>query len=313
MNTSARPRIDRLVSVGNVIIDIVAHLGSLPVSGADMVAESSQLTPGGGFNTMVAAVRQGLPTAYAGAHGTGPFGDLARRGLAEAEIDVLLPATALMDTGWDVALVESTGERTFVTAFGAEVSLTAAQLATVTLRPGDVVHVSGYGLLGRSDGQGLAGWVAALPEAHPVVFDPGPLVADIDRAVLDTVLARADWTSLNEAEVIAVTGAPDARSGTASLVGRARGAVVRRGARGCLVRPEDGEVVDVPGFDVTAIDTTGAGDAHVGSFVAALADGLGPVDAARRANACAGIAVTRRGPATAPTRTELDAFLATRL
>lgn len=311
MTEDRSPRgIARLVSVGNVIIDIVAHVPALPTSGTDVVAHASQLSPGGGFNTMVAAVRQGLPTAYAGAHGTGPFGDLARAGLGEAGIEILLAPTPGMDTGWDVAMVEANGERAFVTAFGAEVSLTAEQLAPLTLRPDDAVHVSGYGLLGRSDDRGLARWIAALGESHLVVFDPGPLVADIEPEVLSIVLARADWTSANEAEVVAMTGASDARSGAASLVGRARGVLVRRGPAGCLVRSVAGGVVDVPGFAVDAIDLTGAGDAHLGAFVAALADDFGPVDAARRANACAALAVTLRGPATSPTRAELDVFLA---
>jgi sugar/nucleoside kinase (ribokinase family) len=58
------------------------------------------------------------------------------------------------------------------------------------------------------------------------------------------------------------------------------------------------------------IDSTGAGDAHTGVFVAAMATGLDPVSAARRANWAAADSVTRRGPATAPTKEELETFLA---
>ena len=68
----------------------------------------------------------------------------------------------------------------------------------------------------------------------------------------------------------------------------------------------------IPAPTVRAVDTTGAGDAHAGVFLAALADGLSPADAARRANAAAALAVTRPGPATSPTRAELDAWLARR-
>ena len=68
----------------------------------------------------------------------------------------------------------------------------------------------------------------------------------------------------------------------------------------------------VPGFDVSVVDTNGAGDAHAGAFLAALAAGFPRAQAARRANAAAAIAVTRAGPATGPTASELDAFLASR-
>jgi sugar/nucleoside kinase (ribokinase family) len=47
-------------------------------------------------------------------------------------------------------------------------------------------------------------------------------------------------------------------------------------------------------------------------FLASLAEGLPPLEAAARANAAAAFAVTRHGPATAPTRTELDTWRAAR-
>jgi sugar/nucleoside kinase (ribokinase family) len=87
---------------------------------------------------------------------------------------------------------------------------------------------------------------------------------------------------------------------------------VRTGADGCIVAEPGGEPRAVPGFAVTAVDSNGAGDAHVGAFMAALASGLAPLEAARRANASAAIAVTRMGPATGPTRDEVDVFLASR-
>jgi sugar/nucleoside kinase (ribokinase family) len=61
---------------------------------------------------------------------------------------------------------------------------------------------------------------------------------------------------------------------------------------------------------VEVVDTTGAGDAHTGTFMAALAAGVEPVEAANRANVAASIAVNRAGPATAPTSEELRRALA---
>ena len=72
--------ITRLISLGNVIIDIVAEVPALPARGGDVLA-SRALEVGGGFNLMAAAARQGLDVGYAGALGHGPFGDLARRAL----------------------------------------------------------------------------------------------------------------------------------------------------------------------------------------------------------------------------------------
>ena len=63
---------------------------------------------------------------------------------------------------------------------------------------------------------------------------------------------------------------------------------------------------------MTIVDTNGAGDAHNGVFLAGLATGLAPRDAARRANAAAAIAIESFGPAQAPTRERLDAWLEAR-
>jgi len=85
--------------------------------------------------------------------------------------------------------------------------------------------------------------------------------------------------------------------------------LVRTGPAGCLVCRRDAAPVQVSGFPVNAVDTNGAGDAHTGTFIAALAEGADEITAARTANAAAALSVTRRGPATAPTAAELARFL----
>ncbi|GAA5197629.1 PfkB family carbohydrate kinase [Rugosimonospora acidiphila] len=304
--------IERLVHVGNVVIDLVMNVPSLPVRGGDMLARSSQVTAGGGYNVMTAARRQGLPVTYAGAHGTGPFGDLARRQLSEAGIDLAQPAEPDVDTGFDVALVDAQGERTFATSLGAEARLTRRHLDAVRVGPTDAVYVSGYGLVYPSNGPAIAGWLAGLPGEAVVITDPGPLVADIPQAVRDAVLARTDWWSANLREAQSLTGESDPVRAAEALyerIGRA-GVLVRTGPDGAILRERGRPAVVVPGFAVSQLDANGAGDAHVGAFLAGLAHGRSPVEAVRRANAAAAIAVTRSGPATAPTAGETDAFLA---
>ena len=90
------------------------------------------------------------------------------------------------------------------------------------------------------------------------------------------------------------------------------GVLVRTGPDGCLLGRPGATAVHVPGFRVHAVDTNGAGDAHAGTFIAALAGGADAADAARTANAAAALSVTRRGPATAPSAAELARFLAAR-
>ncbi len=299
----------RLVSVGNVVVDLVAELPRLPSSGEDLTATASGISIGGSANTLVAARRQGLPAVYAGAHGSGPLGAYVRAELEREDIGIAHPAVGA-DTGWDVAIVEAGGERTFITTVGAEAQLDAAALSTLGFERGDLLHVSGYGLCREPSGTALAGWVPHVDRGVTVLLDPGPLGAELAPEIVEPVLERIDWWSGNEQEARDATGARDAVVAAERLARHDFGVIVRRGAAGCLIVERGGTVRQVAGFAVDAIDSNGAGDAHVGVFLAALASGLTPDDAARRANAAAAMAVTRRGPATAPTADELDAFIA---
>jgi sugar/nucleoside kinase (ribokinase family) len=300
----------RLVNVGNVVIDIVMYVPELPARGGDMIASASQVVPGGGMNVMISAVRQGLPTAYGGMHGTGPFGDLARREMRAAGIEILQPVHPTKDTGFDVALVEDSSERTFATSVGADGELGAGELARIAVLPTDFVYVSGYGLVHEVNGPALADWLDTV-EGATVVFDPGPLVADIPAPILDAVLARTDWFSGNQREAGLLTGSTDPFGAARALATRIdAGVLVRTGPHGCVLATSRCAPEEIGGFAVTAVDTNGAGDAHVGAFIAGLAVGLTAGAAALRANAAAALAVTKRGPTTAPGQIEVDLLLA---
>jgi sugar/nucleoside kinase (ribokinase family) len=326
--------LSRLVFAGEAIVDLLMWVPALPERGGDMLAGSSAVQVGGGFNIMAAAARQGLPVVYAGGHGTGPWGDKVRAALEAEGIDVLRPPDPGPDTGFDVALVEADGERTFVTSLGAESLRAPGSWDAVQLWPGDAVYVSGYGLVPPESGPVLGAWAAGLPPGVLLFLDPGPLVADIPEAVLDPVLSRCDWYSCNQREAELLAGVQDPVEAARLLVrrtGRA-GVIVRAGPEGCVLAlrvtgPADqvgqagrvGQVGQVglslsliPAPAVVAVDTTGAGDAHSGVFLAGLADGLAPAEAAWRANAAAALTVTRSGPAVSPSLAELDQFLTAR-
>ena len=318
----SQPPLNRLVFAGEAIVDLLMWVPALPERGGDMLAESAAVEVGGGFNIMAAAVRQGLPVVYAGGHGTGPWGDRVRAALAAEGIRLLRAPDPDRDTGFDVALVEAGGERTFVTALGAESLPEPGAWDLVRLRPGDAVYVSGYGLVPPGSGQVLGAWAASLPPWVLLFTDPGPLVADIPAAVLDPVLARCDWWSCNQREAALLTGSDDPAEAARRLVRRTGQAdvIVRAGPDGCVVAmrvsgPAMGyglSLSHVAAPAVTAVDTTGAGDAHSGVFLAGLAAGLTVGEAARRASAAAALTVTRAGAATSPTRAELDWFLGSR-
>ena len=299
----------RLLHTGQVIVDLVMGLDTLPASGGDVLANSASFQVGGGFNVMAAARRNGLPVVYLGRHGEGRFGELARAAMQAEGIEMALAASAGKDTGLCVSLTEASTERTFISHLGAEGELSADDLAQIVPRVDDYVYVSGYSLLLEGKAQPLLDWLLALPREIVVVFDPGPLVKAPDSALMRALLPRIDiWTS-NGPEALAFTGATDINQALPMLNQHMQALlVVRDGPNGCWVG-RGAQTEHVPGFKVHAVDSNGAGDAHAGVFIAGLAKGLKPVEAARRANAAAALAVTRWGPATSPGTAEVDALV----
>ncbi|WP_370969434.1 PfkB family carbohydrate kinase [Amycolatopsis sp. cg9] len=281
----------RLVHTGQVVLDLVMAVPALPPPGGDVLATSTNLLPGGGFNVLAAAARSGARALYAGTHGTGPLGNLARAALAAEGVELAHEPTPELDTGVVVALVDASGERTFATGTGAEGRLSPALLDRVLPNDDDVVYVTGYSLLHETNRRALAGWLPKLPGSR-ILFDPGPLVAEINPGDLHDLLSIVDILSCNVREADVLGELPPV-------------AIVREGAKGCLVH-EHGRTTEVPGFAVDAVDTNGAGDTHCGVLAAELLRGSTLLDAAVRANAAAALSVTRHGPATAPDRSEID-------
>ncbi|MBZ0301995.1 MAG: carbohydrate kinase family protein, partial [Anaerolineae bacterium] len=86
--------------------------------------------------------------------------------------------------------------------------------------------------------------------------------------------------------------------------------VVTQGARGCTLYTGR-ETIEVPGFPVEEVDPTGAGDCFDAGFLVQWLAGASLVEAARFANACGALAVTRQGPmAGAQPHDQVEAFIA---
>ena len=281
----------RVVTLGNAVVDLVAAVPVLPVRGGDVVATDGGPVAGGGGLRVVLAVRAaGGAAAFAGRIGTGPLGRTVGSALEAARIPVLTAPVPDRDTGLAVTLVEPDGERSFVTLPGAELADPA--LDDVRFQGDDLVHVSGYGLQDPSRSAAIARVLAALPPGTTVLLDPGPLGV---RGDAGTVLDRVDWWSGTEAEAASATGLCDPADAEVALATRVRrGAIVRRGAAGCVLALPGGGALRIPAPRVPVRSTNGAGDTHVGAFLAALAAGIPPEEAARRATETAAAFVTGR-------------------
>ena len=308
----------RVIHTGQALVDVVVEVPDLPARGQNVMAASATDYAGGAVTVLVAAARFGAACVHAGAHGTGPHGDLVRAALESEGIAVSAPAVAALDTGICVVMVEPSAERTFVTTLGAEREISVESLATSAPRAGDLVCVTGFSLALDRTRDPLLAWLPTLDPDVVVVLDPGAAFADLPTDVRAAMLEVTDVWSSNAEEAEGLLRAagrpvPDDLAGlTTAVAPLLRGdavAIVRDGPDGCAVHV-GGETTDVPGFPQKPLDTNGAGDTHTGALLAEVAAGTPWVEGCRRANAAAAIKVTRRGPESAPTAAEVDEFLA---
>ena len=134
----------------------------------------------------------------------------------------------------------------------------------------------------------------------PVILNPAPACP-----LPDDLLQLVSILTPNETEAELLTGIPvtdDCSAERAADCLLARGVktvIITLGPRGAFVASEEFRGL-VPGFEVKAVDTTGAGDVFNGALAVALARQQPLADAVRFANAAAAISVTRLAPSPRP-------------
>ena len=313
----------RVVLMGQILVDLAVRGEVLPSPGGDVWAIDEGMHVGGGFNALVAARRMGAEAVSLSPIGEGPYSSLIQAALAREGISDAGPRVAGIDNGFCIAFTDRTGERTFISTKGAETMAPASAWADVvrTMRPGDVLYVDGYLMDHPANREAAEAALRALPEGVRVVLDVSPVIG-----IPDGLPTRDVIVSMNHREAQEIAH----QRGDASARDRAlqpreaaramftvldRPVLVRAGAEGAYVAwpstaaPDtlDESATHIPTPRVEAIDTNGAGDAHSGVLAASLARGI-PVERALLLANCAGaLSTTSVGPASCPTREQIEA------
>jgi len=302
--------VPRVLIVGSANVDFTVALPRLPRPG-ETVSEGTLLVARGGkgANQAVAARRLGADVRLIASVGDDASGREVREALAAEGIGVdAVLTTAAAATGTALIVVDVGGHNQIAVAPGANRALAPAAVDRCAddFAWAEVVVVSLEVPLATAR--------RALEQArrHGVltILNPAPLP---DRGL--DFLALADYVTPNETEAARLTGLPVqdlASAGEAAAAIRALGAarvIVTLGAAGVLADGPDGRA-HAPAPRVTAVDTTGAGDAFNGALAVALAEHRPLADALAFANAAAALACTKRGaqPSLA-TRVEVEGRL----
>ncbi|MEW2632221.1 PfkB family carbohydrate kinase [Streptomyces sp. NPDC048389] len=287
-----------LLVVGEVVTDVVARYSAPLAPGTDTAASIRVLPGGAGSNV----------ACWAAHHGCREVRLLARAGVADLEwhaerlraagVVPLLVPDGEVATATVVALVDATAERTFLTDSGAVLRLCPADWAESMLDGVGHLHLSGYLFFSdTSRAAALSAMAAARGRGVPVSLDPAStgFIAELGVERLLSVLGGVDVLLPNEDEARLLTDLPDPAEAAAELSRLVPLTVVTLGARGALIAENGKVTARLPPCRAEALDTTGAGDAFTGAFLAARLAGADARTAAAEGCRAGAEAVGRAG------------------
>jgi len=285
----------RIAVVGSANIDLTTFADRFPKPGETIFGNKFDLGFGGkGANQAVAARLCGAEVFMVARVGSDLFGPATIENFRKQGIDPThVKQIEGLSSGVAPIFVEPNGQNRILVVKGANDALKPADVdaAAETLKSADCI------VLQFEIPLETVYYTIEFARKHGIrcILNPAP-AQPVDLSALKDL----DYFVPNESEAETITGGPvknvdDAKKCAAKLVaGGIRRVIITLGANGSLLASRDGSE-HVPSFAVNAIDSTGAGDAFIGSFAVFLGEGVPEKDAVRRANLYAGLSTTGVG------------------
>lgn len=285
----------RIAVVGSANIDLTTFTDRFPKTGETIFGQKFDLGFGGkGANQAVAARLCGAEVFMVARVGADLFGPATVENFVRLGVDVTqVRQVEGVSTGVAPIFVDAGGHNRIIVIKGANDRVTPAVVdeAAALLKTVDCIVLqfeipleTVYYTVRFAREQGIRCIVNPAP-AQPI---------DVKQ------LQGLDYFVPNESEAEAIAGVPvrdvdDAKRCAEKLVALGiRRVIITLGANGALLAGREG-TEHVPAFPMTSVDSSGAGDAFIGSFAVFLGEGLEEREAVRRANLYAGLSTTGIG------------------
>ncbi len=285
----------RIAVIGSIMTDLVTYVERMPVAGETLAARRFAMGFGGkGANQAVAAAKLGSAVTMVGKVGDDAFGRDTLAHYARLGIDTRHVGVAPGASGVAPIFVEPSGENRILIVPGANNALAPADIdrAADDLLGCDLILLQLEVPLATV--YHAIDW--AVRRGKAVVLNPAPATPELELARIASVAFLAP----NQTELAILTGMPTGTVAQAEAAARAllaaglRRVIVTLGAEGALL-VADGPATHVPPAPVTPLDTTGAGDAFIGSFAHFYARAGDTVAAMTQAARYAADSITKPG------------------
>jgi len=291
------PRRPRIAVVGSANIDLTTFADRFPKPGETIFGQKFDLGFGGkGANQAVAARLCGADVFMVARVGSDLFGPATIENFKKLGIDTThVNQVEGLSSGVAPIFVEPNGQNRILVVKGANDALKPADVdaAAETLKAADCI------VLQFEIPLETVYYTVGFARRHGIrcILNPAP-----GQPVEMRALSQLDYFVPNESEAETITGVAvrnveDAKKCAEKLLaGGIRRVIITLGANGSLLAGQGvSEHEHLPPFAVKSIDSTGAGDAFIGSFAVFLAEGVPEREAVRRANLYAGLSTTGIG------------------
>ena len=285
----------RIAVVGSANIDLTTFTDQFPKPGETIFGQKFDLGFGGkGANQAVAARLCGADVFMVARVGSDLFGPATIENFKKLGIDTThVKQIEGLSSGVAPIFVEPNGQNRILVVKGANDALKAADVDAAA----DVLKTADCIVLQFEIPLETVYYTVAFARKHGIrcMVNPAP-----GQSVEMGSLNGLDYFVPNETEAEAISGRAvrnidDAKKCAQVLQGKGiRSVIITLGEKGSFLATNDaGE--HIPPFAVKCIDSTGAGDAFIGSFAVSLAEGLGEREAVLRANLYAALSTTGVG------------------
>jgi ribokinase len=285
----------RIAVIGSANIDLTTFTDKFPKPGETLFAPKFDLGFGGkGANQAVAARLCGAEVFMVARVGSDLFGPATIENFRKQGIDAThVKQVEGLSSGVAPIFVEANGQNRIFVVKGANDALKPADVDAAA----DVLKSADCIVLQFEIPVETVYYAVSFAKKHGIrcIVNPAP-AQPVDMAALKDL----DYFVPNETETEIITGSPvknvdDAKQCAQKLIdGGVKRVIITLGANGSLLASRDGFEHVAP-FAVKSIDSTGAGDAFIGSFAVFLGEGVPEKEAVRRANLYAGLSTTGVG------------------
>ena len=275
--------------VGSAMMDLTAYADVLPEPGQTLAGQLFTTGFGGkGANQAVMAARCGAQVHFIGKLGTDVFGNAIADNFVKVGINSQFVDQSETPTGIAHISVDGNGENRIVIIPGAnhEIEITRAVDAIDSIRDLSVVVAQ----CEIKQEVTLASFKAAKARGCITILNPAPF-----QPLSDELLELTDWLIPNESEFRELHGNLPTSDVILKGFRSGKSSIVTLGSQGAVYISPDSQLTYVGAPKVAAVDTTGAGDAFVGTFAYSLASGKDPVTAMTLGVKVASLSVMRKG------------------